>query len=458
MARAGKYELDMTHGPMATNILRFALPLMLSGAISLSFNAADVMVIGKFVGDYSQAAVTSSSSVIGLLTNLFMGLSAGVNVVVARALGEGKKASVSAAVHTGMAFGVLVGVLLAVLGVAATPMLLDLVGCPSDLLDLAALYMRCVFLGMPASALYQFGSALLRAGGDTKRPMYFVTLSGVVNVVLNLIFVLWFHWDVAGVAIATALSNGLSAYLVIRCLMQEEGSLHFEPMQLRIDFAAAKEVVRIGIPAGIQTSLFSIANVVVQTSVNSLGPIAMAGSGAATNIGGFGTVAASAFYQSAMTFSAQNRGAGKLERIDKALGLNLLFTAVGTTVLMLGICWAGPWLLGIYTDDPEVIAVGMLRLVWCYGSYALYAMILTFMATLRALGYSLYPTIVALVGNCGLRVVWIVTVFEKVHTPTVLFMGFPATWTVTVTVLAISFLVLRPKTYAKILAQAAQQE
>lgn len=323
-----RYTIDMCSGPLAPRILRFALPLMLASIIQLMFNAADVVVVGKFVSATAQGAVTSTTSLINLLIGVFTGLSVGVNVIVARALGEGDKSRIGAVVHTSVALGLIGGVGLMIVGELIAPAVLRLMGSPAEVIGLSTTYLRVYFTGLPGALLYNFGSALLRAQGDTKRPMYYLTFAGVVNVVLNLVFVIGFHWDVAGVAAATAISKYVSAVLVLSCLKVETGPMHLDLRRLGVDWSVFKDIARIGLPAGIQGSMFSLSNVTLQSSVNSLGAMAVAGVGAASNIGGFVYTTGNAFYQAAMTFTSQNYGAGKYKRVGQVHRWCLLFSVL----------------------------------------------------------------------------------------------------------------------------------
>ncbi len=454
MSGTKRYEIDMVNGPLASKIIRFALPFMLANIIQLLFNAADVVVVGKFVGDLSQAAVTSTGSLINLLINLFMGLGVGVNVVVARALGGGDRSRVGAVVHTSITIGLIAGAILVVVGEVFAPVLLRLMGSPDNIIGLSTLYLRVYFLGLPGALVYNFGSALLRAQGDTKRPMYYLSFAGVVNVVLNLIFVIFFHWDVAGVAAATAISKYVSAALVVWCLMQETGVMHFDPSEMKVDWTALKDISRIGLPAGFQGSLFSLSNVTIQSAVNSMGEVVMAGSGAAANIGGFIYTTANAFYQSAMTFTSQNSGAGKTDRVDKVVKWNLLFATTIPTVVGIVAYAVGSWLLGIYTDDPEVIRQGMIRMLLISNFYGVCGIMEVTIGVLRGLGHTLLPVITSLVGSCGLRIVWVYTVFHYFRTATSLFICYPITWLVTGLAQLICFWYLRPRDYARIKAKA----
>lgn len=443
-------ELDMCNGPLGPKILLFALPLMLSSILQLLFNAADVIVVGKFAGDASLAAVTSTGSLINLLINLFMGLSIGANVVVAQAIGHGDRSRTEKAVHTSVVISLVSGVLLAVVGFFCARQFLEWMDSPENVIGLSALYLRIYFLGMPASLFYNFGSALLRAQGDTRRPLNYLTLAGIVNVCLNLLLVIVFHLDVAGVAIATVISQYISALLVLRCLLRETGLLHLELSRLRVDREILGVIVQIGLPAGFQGVVFSISNVVIQSSINSFGDIVMAGSGASANIEGFVYMGMNAFYQTCLTFTSQNYGAGKCDRVDKVL-LWCQFYSLVTGLVLGNLAYLfGPQLLSIYSPSPDVIAQGMVRLLYVSAPYALCGIMDVMVGSLRGLGWSVVPMIVSMVGACGLRLVWIATVFQVIHTPQCLYFSYPVTWIITGAVHIICFLVIRKKAYAKI--------
>ena len=451
------HEIDMLNGPLAPKLLRFAFPLMLSSILQLLFNAADIIVVGRFAGDASLAAVTSTGSLVNLLVNLFMGLSIGANVTVAHAIGHGHAERTEKTVHTAILLSFIGGVILAVVGFCFARPLLELMSSPENVIDLSALYLKIYFLGMPASLAYNFGSALLRAGGDTQRPLAFLSVAGVVNVVLNLVLVIVFRLDVAGVAIATVISQCISALLVLRCLMREEGPLHLDLKALRLDAGALKSIVQIGLPAGFQGIVFSISNVVIQSSVNSFGDIVMAGSGASANVEGFVYVGMNAFYQTCLTFTGQNYGAGKLDRVDRVVLLCQAFGCV-TGVALGGLAYLfGPQLLSIYSSNPEVIASGMVRMAYVGLPYFLCGIMDVMVGALRGLGWSVAPMAVSILGVCGVRLMWIATIFQKVHTPQCLFLSYPISWTVTGAIHILCFLYYRRKLWAQHQAPAAVQ-
>ena len=323
----------MLHGPLAGKLLLFALPLMLSSLLQLLFNAADVVVVGRYVGKQALAAVGSNTALINLLVNLFVGFSVGANVIVARDLGAGQEEDVRRSVHTALTVALLSGVFLMAVGAALSRTLLELTSSPEDVIDLATLYLRIYFCGMPANMFYNFGSAILRAQGDTRRPLYFLTAAGIVNVGLNLIFVIGLQMSVAGVALATIAAQYISAVLVFICLMRDQGPLHFDLHCLQLDRRTIKRVLQVGLPAGFQGLVFSLSNVVIQSSINTFASTVVAGSTASANIEGFVYASMNAFYQSTLTFVSQNYGAGECKRVDKILKLCLAYVTVCGLIL-----------------------------------------------------------------------------------------------------------------------------
>ncbi len=441
------YEIDMCSGSILGKMLLFALPLMFSSILQLLFNAADIIVVGQFAGDNSLAAVGSTGSLVNLLTNLFMGLSIGANVLVSRYYGAKQERDVHRTVHTAMTVSACSGVLLAVVGVLTARQLLEWMDSPADVIELAALYLRIYFLGMPAMMVYNFGSAILRAVGDTKRPLYYLSLAGVINVVLNLFFVIVLEMDVAGVALATVISQCISAFLVVRCMIKETGAIHLEPKELYIDRYIFGMILRIGLPASLQGMMFSLSNVIIQSSINSFGATVVAGNSAAANIEGFVYVAMNAFYQAAISFVSQNVGAGQYKRINR-IAVTAVSCAVvaGVAIGNISVLFGEP-LLGLYTSSPEVVEAGIARLSVVAATYALCGMMDVMVGVLRGLGYSVVPMIVSLVGACGLRLFWIFTFFrmEAFHTITSLYMTYPASWIITGVTHIICFIIIRKK-------------
>ena len=439
------YEINMCEGPILGKVLIFSIPLMLSGILQLLFNAADVIVVGRFAGSQSLAAVGSTSALINLLINVFMGFSVGVNVLVARYYGGRKERDVSETVHTAVTLSLVCGLILVAVGLALTRPLLELMGTPDDVIDKAVLYMQIYFIGMPANMLYNFGSAILRAVGDTKRPLYYLSAAGVVNVILNLISVIIFHMDVAGVALATIISQVISALCVLRCLMCHESCLKIRLGELKIHKEKLMGIVKVGLPAGMQGAIFSISNVLIQSSVNSFGSIAMAGNTAAQNIEGFIYNAMVAVYQANLSFTSQNYGAGKFSRINRIMFICIgVVSVVGFSIGVLAY-GAGTSLLSIYSSDPEVIAYGMTRLQIIGLTYFTCGIMDTMVGSIRGIGYSVLPMLVSLTGACLFRIIWIFTIFQWSHTLLTLYISYPASWVLTATAHIVCFFLIRKK-------------
>ena len=430
------YQIDMIHGPLAGKILLFALPLMLSSLLQLLFNAADVVVVGRCAGKEALAAVGSTSALINLLVNLFVGFSVGTNVVVARDLGAGREEDVSGSVHTAIAISLLSGVILTLLGVGLARQLLIWTSSAPDVIDLATIYLRIYFCGMPVNMLYNFGAAILRAQGDTRRPLYYLAIAGVTNVALNLLFVIVFQMSVAGVALATIISQAVSALLVVGCLMRDQGPLRLELRKLRLEKRVVRRILQVGLPAGFQGIVFSLSNVVIQSSINSFGSTAIiAGSSASANIEGFVYVSMNSFYQTDLTFTSQNYGAGECRRVDRSLLLCQMYSMVFGLVLGNLAVFFGHPLASIYAPGEEdVIAQAMLRLKYVCSLYCLCGVMDVMVGALRGLGYSVVPMIVSMVGACGTRLIWVATIFQVYHTPEVLYSSYPVSWTITAAV------------------------
>ncbi len=433
------YEIDMCNGPLLSKILLFSIPLMLSGMLQLLFNAADIVVVGNFTGHQAMAAVGATSSLINLLVNLFVGLSVGVNVMIAKYYGARQEREIQATVHTAVLVAILAGAVLTVIGIVAAHPMLELMGTPDDVIADSVLYMRIYFCGMIGTLVYNFGGAVLRGVGDTRRPLFILFAAGVVNVILNLVFVIGFHLGVAGVAIATAVSQFMSAGLILYCLANSYSSYRFQWRQLGIDWKKLKEMAGIGVPAGMQGMLFSISNVLIQSSLNTFGSIAMAGNTAASNIEGFVYTAMNTFHQSALSFTSQNFGSYNFKRIKKVMWLCLgLVTGTGL-VLGVGAYLAGGVLLRIYNSDPEVISYGLLRMSLVCAPYFLCGIMDVMSGCLRGVGHSVLAMVVSMLGACGLRILWIYTVFAVSPSLEVLFLSYPVTWAITFAVHFICF-------------------
>ena len=446
------YSIDMLNGPMAGKLLIFALPLMLSSLLQLLFNAADIVVVGRYVGKEALAAVGSTTSLINLLVNLFTGFSVGANVVIARDMGAGREEDVHNGVHTAISLALISGVLLTLIGTLLAHPLLVLTSSPEDVIDLAALYLRVYFCGMPANMLYNFGSAILRTQGDTRRPLYFLTLAGVINVALNLAFVIGLQMSVAGVGLATIISQYISASLVLLCLVRDQGPLHVDLKALRLDKRIVARTLQVGLPAGFQGVVFSLSNVVIQSSINSFNSTAIvAGSAASANIEGFVYVSMNAFCQTSLTFISQNYGAGKYKRVDRALLLCLAYVAaVGLVFGNLASLFGHP-LASIYAPgEEEVIAQAMVRMRYTCVLYFLCGIMDTMVGGLRGLGYSVAPMVVSIAGACGLRLVWVAAVFRMFPSPSILYLSYPISWAVTAGTHIIFFLLIRKHAYARV--------
>lgn len=444
-AKTNKYEMDMCNGPLFSKLIIFSIPLILSGMLQLLFNAADIIVVGRFAGETALAAVGSTSSLTNLLVNVFMGLSVGANVLVARFYGAGQKKELDEMIHTAIATSIIAGIFLIFAGFFLARPALAFMGTPEDVIDQSVLYMRIYFSGMPVLMLYNFGSAVLRAIGDTKRPLYYLLFAGVINVVLNLIFVISFHMGVAGVALATVISQAISAILVIRCLILNDGMVRLELKKLRIVRDKLFKMIRIGVPAGLQGAMFSISNVLIQSSINTFGSIAMAGNTAALNIEGFIYTAMNAMHQGAVSFTGQNFGAHKFKRIGKiALLCEGMVFIVGLLLSVIVLFFVEP-LLSLYSPEAEVIHYGVIRLQIICATYYLCGMMDVMVGILRGMGYAIAPMIISLTGVCVFRIVWIYTIFKKFRTLEVLYLSYPATWLLTFLVQLIMFLIIYKK-------------
>ena len=434
--------MDMTEGKLLLNVLFFSLPIMFSGILQLVFNAADTIVVGRFVGNEALAAVGSVGSLNNMIISLFIGLSVGVNVLVARFTGARETDKVSDTVPTAVLLSVVGGAALGVVGIVLARPLLELMGSPEDVIDLAELYIRILFAGMPAQMLYNFSSAVLRAVGDTKRPLYFLTIAGIINVILNLVFVLVFHLSVAGVALATILSQAVSALLVTHSLMLMDGPTRLYLRRLRLNGRVLGQIIRIGLPAGIQSCVFSLSNVVIQSSVNSFGSIVIAGNAAASNAANFVYQAMNTFQQSVTCFAGQNIGARKPRRVLTSMYVCLFWALLFGVVLGVLSCVFGTQFLSLYSPDPAVIAVGLERMYIVCGPYFLCGLMDVMTGVLRGLGYSLLPMAVSLLGACAFRILWVMTLFAAVPTMACLMISYPVSWALTFLVLVLIFAIL----------------
>lgn len=432
--RRGSYEMDMTSGSILPKLLLFALPLMLSSILQLLFNAADVIVVGRFEGENALAAVGSTGALINLIVNVFLGLSVGTNVVVARYIGARDYKGASEAVHTAVAISLAGGVVLALFGFAMARQFLVWMGSPEEVLPLATLYTKIFFLGMPFNMLYNFGASILRAVGDTRRPLVYLAIAGVINVLLNLAFVIIFGMGVAGVALATISSQAISAILVLLCLIRSDGAIHVDMRKLRINLHQVLDLAKIGVPAGLQGAFFSLSNVLIQSTINSFGNVVMAGNTVSANIEGFIYASMNSMYQAAITFTSQNMGARKYGRVRKVC-VQSIFAVTVIGMILGGIALLGQdFLMGIYSDESEVIAAGRLRMGIIASTYFICGVMDVLSGALRGAGSTILPMVVSLLGACAFRIFWIYCILPFNRTLGMLYLSYPVSWIITAAV------------------------
>lgn len=430
----GKRKLDMLNGPLLGSILRYTIPIILTSLLQLLFNAADLVVVGQYRGSVSVAAVGATGSLTSLIVNLFIGLSVGAGVVVAHGLGAREEEVVHRAVHTAIPAALICGGVLTVIGVLFAGKFLAWMGTPDDVLPLSTLYMQIYFGGMTFTMLYNFTASILRAAGDTKSPLLYLSIAGVVNVGLNLLFVTQLDMDVEGVALATAISQAISAVLVLITLMRRKDACRLQLKKLRFYKPQLLKMIRIGLPAGIQSSLFAISNVTIQSAVNSFDKVVMSGNAASQNIEGFVYASMNAYHQTAVNFTGQNVGAHQFRRVKKILWTTLACVAVTGAVMSLGIYAFGEPLLSIYlTDSPEALTYGFLRMGWMLLPYFICGLMDVSTGALRGMGASTVPMIISILGVCAFRVVWVKTVFAipQLHTLDCLYASYPISWVLT---------------------------
>lgn len=438
-----KYEIDMCNGTLMDKLISFSLPLMLSGILQLLFNAVDIIVVGRFTGRQALAAVGSTTALINIFTNLFIGISLGANVLAARFYASGKEKEMSETVHTSITLALISGLVMALAGVLLARFALNLMGTPNDVIDQSVLYMRIYFLGMPFFMLYNYGAAILRAVGDTKRPLFFLVISGMTNAVLNLVLVIVFHMGVAGVAIGTIVSQLISSILVLRCLYTSNTSYRLYFSKLGIKTQYLKQIFQVGIPAGIQSTVINLSNALLQSSVNSFGSVAMAGYTAANNIFGFLYMSVNAVTQSCMSFTSQNYGVKELKRMDRVL-LDCMILSVGVTLTLgCGAYFFGPELLKIYTSDADVIRCGVEVLAFTTVPYFCCGIMDLLPGALRGMGYSGVPMILSIIGTVGTRIVWIFGLFPAHRSLSFLFISYPVSWILTILMQAVCFCFVR---------------
>ena len=435
--------MDMCSGPLMGKLVSFVIPLILSSNLQLLFNAVDIVVVGKFSGSQSLAAVGSTTALINLFINLLIGISLGTNVMAGRYYAVNDHKSMEDIVHTSMAFALAGGVVIGALGILGSGWALSAMDTPPDVFDKAVLYIRVYFLGMPFFMMYNYGAAVLRAVGDTKRPLMFLVISGIINAGLNMVLVIVFHLGVLGVAVATVFSQMVSCVLVVRCLVRSQGSYRLQFSKMHIKLPYLKRMLQIGLPAGMQSLVINFSNVLLQSSVNSFGEIAMAGYTAANNVFGFLYATVNSFTQTCMSFMSQNYGARKRKRMDQVLKYCLLLSLCVTTVLGGGVYIFGEHILRIYTDSPAVIQCGMEVFLYTTATYAICAVMDLLPGAMRGVGYSTIPMILSVIGTVGVRIFWIYCVFPTHHSLDVLFITYPLSWGVTVLMQVICFIFVR---------------
>lgn len=440
-----RYSLDMTNGPFLKKILIFSVPLMLTGLLQIAYNTADVIVVGRFVGKEALAAVGSTGSLVNLFLNVFLGLSMGSGVMVARHIGEKDDKKVHYCVHTAMLLSLICGLIVGVLGFFTSSAMLRLMNAPEDVIELASLYLKIYFLGSPGLLAYNFGASIVRSTGDTKRPLYILTFSGIINVVLNLVLIIVFKLGVSGVAIATIVSQYVSAVLVLLYLSRMPNACKFKPGSLTLDKAELKSILKLGLPAGIQNSLFSVSNVVIQSTVNSFGSVAMAGIAAGSNYDSYIYTCTNAIAQTTMTFSSQNMGAKKYSNIGKVYRYCLILTTVvGISFGAFG-CVFGNQIVGLFSDDAEVIRIGADRMLLILPFFFFCSLMDVAASQIRGMGKSFEPMVVSLLGACGIRIFWIYFVLPLNRTLTFLYWAYPVSWAITFFVQFAMYFILKNK-------------
>ena len=426
-----KLAVNILEGNLWKNVLLYSIPIMISNILQLLFNAVDMIVVGRFSGPLSMAAVSSTGSLVALVINLFVGLSVGTTVSIAKRIGSRDYDSVQKAVHTSIAVALIFGSFLTVVGIVFSKQFLLWMGSPENVIDKSTLYLRCYFSGMIATMTYNFAAATLRAKGDTRRPLIALVTAGILNATLNLFFVVVLKLDVAGVGLASSISSYVSAFIVLMTLIKDEGLVHLEIRHLYIDKDALKEIATVGLPAGIQSTFFNISNVLIQSSINSFGSIIMAGNGAASSISDFVSNVIVAFYQGCLTFTSQNVGAKQIKRVPKILLVCEVLAVFLGFVTGEAALLAGESLLSIYASDPEVIAAGMIKLRCVTQYYFLYAAMEVIVGSLRGMGASIFPMAVSLLGICVFRIFWIMTVFQSIRKIEILYYSYPISWIIT---------------------------
>ena len=439
----------MCNGTIMDKLISFSVPLILSGILQLLFNAVDIIVVGRFSGSQALAAVGSTTALINIFTNLFIGISLGANVLAARFYAAQKDKEMSETVHTAIMLALISGVVMLFVGIFFARGALELMGTPDDVIGQSTLYMRIYFAGMPFFMLYNYGAAILRAVGDTKRPLLFLIVSGVANACLNLFLVIAFHLGVAGVAIATVTAQGISCALVLRCLQRSQASYQLRFRDLKIRGCYVRQIFQVGLPAGIQSTVINFSNALLQSSVNSFGSIAMAGYTAANNLFGFLYVSTNSITQACMSFTSQNYGVGKWKRMDRVLFNCIILSVAVMLTLGGGMYFFGPEVLKIYTTNPRVISCGMEVLTYTTLTYFLCGIMDLLPGALRGMGYSSVPMILSIIGTVGTRIVWIFGIFPNHRSLDILFISYPVSWMITIVLQVICFYFVRRKVHAR---------
>lgn len=445
MTSAKKATPNMLEGPLLSNIIFYTVPIILTSLLQLLFNAADLVIVGRYCGELSVAAVGNCGSITNLIVNLFIGLSVGTGVTVAHALGADKSETVHRLIHTALPTAIVSGLVVTVIGVGFAKNFLELMNTPDTVLPLSTIYMRIYFAGAVFIMIYNFCASILRAAGDTKSPLIYLSIAGVINVVLNIIFVTLFNMNVAGVALATTISQGISAVLVVHALIRRTDACKLMLSKMRFYKRQLFDILKIGLPAGLQGSLFSISNVIIQSSINSFGDILMSGNAAAANIEGFVYVVLNAFHQSALNFIGRNVGAQKYKRVKKILGVCLVSVVVAGATFSAIAYLLGPTLLSIYIpDSAEAVKWGMVRLTYICIPYFLCGIMDVSTGALRGMGASLVPMIISIIGVCGIRIGWIYTIFQipQYHTPQCLYFSYTVSWSATFICQMIAFFII----------------
>lgn len=446
------HQLDLTQGPIVLRLLQFSIPIILSGVLQLLFNAADVIVVGKFAGDEALAAVGSTGSLIHLLINLFVGLATGTNVVAANFFGAKEKNNLHDTVHTAILLSIVSGIIMTVVGMCCTKGILTLMNSPENVINLSALYLKIYFSGITSTMVYNFGSALLRAKGDTQRPLYILLIAGLINVLLNLLFVIVLKMSVAGVGIATVISQTFAALFVIIILCHENDDFKLSLNELRIRRNILLKIIRIGVPAGFQGMLFSFSNVIIQSSINGFGAQVVAGSSASSNIENFVYISMNGFAQGTLTFTSQNYGAGNYSRIRKVVWLSELLVFIIGGILGWTVILLSPKLFPLFSTTPDTIQAGTERLLIICSTYFLCGMMDVIGNIIRGIGHSLLPMIVSMAGACGFRIIWLMTVFqlEDFHKTSMIYITYPLSWIITFLVELFCFIIIFSKLRKKV--------